>query len=500
MAFVFLLSLLFFPLCANERDIQVLTEALRKDPDNGDTLFWLAESYQENLQYTNAISSFKLRLEKKGDPEQMWHSLYKLGQCYEIQDNWHQALYWYLEAHEANPGRLDPLLKIATYYRSRGENNLAHIFAKHGSRFLPSRDYHFDEELSIVSFYTRFKEDGYKAASDLLIRNNVPKNTKEQTYQNILFYIQNLKNGHFQPIAIDLPRIIDSAEERYHPMNPSIHKTRDGYKLICRAVNYTQKGAKEFETIDPDGYFRTRNFLAHYTQDFALLSQKEIIEDLPRDRLPSCNVLGLEDARIFAFQDASWFTCTTRDNTLEGIPQISLCKLDESAHVERMILLGGPDLYRCEKNWLPFVENGVFHVLYSYDPFVIYKPNMETGHCELTVNYHPTHDFSSFRGSAGPIEFDNGYLVLVHEVVYLSDHSRCYLHRFLHLDRHFFVTQISKPFTFLHQGVEFCTSMLLNHEGTKLILPVGIEDTKAYLCFLDLDTLRSLLTPLQTNI
>ncbi len=399
-----------------------------------------------------------------------------------------------------NPSRPDSLLNIATYYRLHSENDLAYIFAKHGSRFLPSRTYRFDEELSIIAFYTRFKEDGYKAASDLLIRKDLSWDIKAQAYRNILFYVQNLKNTHFQPISIDLPLIREGFDERYHPMNPSILKTKDGYQLICRSVNYTQIGAKEFETIDPSGYIKTRNFLVHYTPDFQILSQDEIIEDLPRDRLPSCNVLGLEDPRIFELQGEFYFTCTTRDNTQDGVPQISLCKLGEQGNVEKLLLLQGPDPYRCEKNWLPFVQGESLFVIYSYDPFVVYKTDIETGECELDLSYEPTHDFTQFRGSAGPIEFDDGYLVLIHEVVHYPDFSRCYLHRFVYLDHRFFVKQISKPFTFLHQGIEYCTSMTLDHDGTHLIMPIGIEDNKAYLCIVDLKTIRSLLTHLPPNI
>jgi hypothetical protein len=112
------------------------------------------------------------------------------------------------------------------------------------------------------------------------------------------------------------------------------------------------------------------------------------------------------------------------------------------------------------------------------------------------LSYEPTWDFTQFRGSAGPIPFDNGYLILVHEVVHFADHSRCYLHRFVYTDHRFFIKKASKPFTFLHQGVEFCGSMTFNHEGSHIIFAIGIEDSKAYLCSVDLKTIRSQLAPL----
>ncbi|MBX7066655.1 MAG: tetratricopeptide repeat protein [Parachlamydiales bacterium] len=462
-------------------------------------LFQQAESLKSTGQFEEAIVWYKKRLESKENVDQVWASKMGLGDCYQRLNNWPEALYWYLEAFQNNPILLEPLLNIATYYRLRGENDLAYIFAKHGSRFTPSTDYRFDEELSIVAFYTRYREDGYRAISDLLMRKDVPWHIKSNAYQNLLYYAQNLKNTRFQKIEIDLPNIFEGSEERYLPLNPSLTRTEDGYAVICRSVNYKQKGAKEFHTNDPDGYIRTRNFLLHYDKEFKLLSSKEIVEDLPRERYPSSIVLGFEDCRIFEWNKELWFTTSARDTNPQGIPQISLCKLNGS-EVERLIPLNGPDPTRCEKNWLPFVQEGDLNFIYWYDPFIVYKPNLFTGNCETVLEYRPNYDFSLFRGSAGPMPFDDGFLLLVHEPVIFNDGTRCYVHRFVYTDKRFMVKLVSKPFTFIHQGVEFCCSMTTDHSGKTLILALGIEDSSAYFCFTDLNLVRSLLCPLQPNL
>ena len=492
--FFFLLSI--FSLWAND-DVPILTE-------DQSYIFRIAESYRELAQYDTAINWYKTVLEKKGPPDLIWGSKYGLGLCFEAQGKWPEALFWFLEAYQYNSVSLDPLLLIAKHYRFQNQNDLAYLFAKQGSRFTPSTDYRFDEELSIVAFYTRYREDGYKAASDLLLRKDTPWHIKAQAYENILFYVQNLKNTRFQPILIDLPPVIEHSTESYSPMNPSILKTQTGYKVICRTVNYTQFGARDFFTNDPNGYIRTRNYLLTYDKSFKLLSQQEIIDNLPREKYPSSIVLGLEDCRIFEWNHSTWFSCGTRDTNPAGIPQISLCSIPEATgetlSIDRLIPLDGPDPYRCEKNWLPFVEGGDLYFIYKYHPFTVYKPNLYTGSCETIIQYEPTHDLSLFRGSAGPIPFDNGYLLLVHEYVNHADSTRCYLHRFVYLDKHYMVKLVSKPFTFLHQGIEFCNSMTTDHTGKTLILALGIEDAKAYLCFTDLELVRSLLYPLQPNL
>ena len=75
--------------------------------------------------------------------------------------------------------------------------------------------------------------------------------------------------------------------------------------VICRTVNYTQIGAKHFKSLDlfdPANTVKTRNFLVQYDRNFNLLSQKEIVENLPRIRVSQHNVEGLEDCRLFEFK------------------------------------------------------------------------------------------------------------------------------------------------------------------------------------------------------
>jgi len=49
-------------------------------------------------------------------------------------------------------------------------------------------------------------------------------------------------------------------------MNPCIRKTGTGYEVICRTVNYTQMGAKIFETNDLKGIFEIGVFFFNTTK------------------------------------------------------------------------------------------------------------------------------------------------------------------------------------------------------------------------------------------
>ncbi len=493
-----------------QNDLEMLELAYQRDPQNSRIIFSLAQAYRALGRFEDAIRHYEARIAVGGKNDEVWFSQYRIAQCHQDLGNWEQAFFGYLEALEKDPSRAESLLAIASHYRDLGKNQISYLFAKHGSRIpYPSHsnlfpffcNYHFEQELSISSYYTRFREEGFQACNELVIKPHVPASLKDQTYRNLLFYVQKLKNVRYRPIRLDLSKLDKAPEEKYHPMNPSIAKFDHGYEVICRAVNYTQTGAKHFHTSDPDGIYRSVNFFLSFDKDFKLLSQEQVFEELERERIPRLWIEGMEDCRIFPYQNGSWFTCTNFDTNPTGNLQIGLCKLsnvaeDGERQVESLLPLIGPDLYRCEKNWLPFVHKGQIHVIYSYDPFIIYKPDLQTGECHEVVRYEPLHDFSRFRGSAAPVQFDDGYLMMVHEVVFMPEFERCYLHRFLYLDQDFHIQTLSKPFIFDHFGVEFCCGMTYTHAGDELVMAIGSEDKEALLGFVDLETVRSLLEPL----
>lgn len=479
------------------------------ESNHRDHLLQLANSQRELRKFDEAIETLKKIISLNQNLEDVWLSNYQIGECYEEKGEWGHAMDWYLEAAELNPHRAEPLFKVANHYRWEGKSDLAYLYAvkggmiPHGDWNIYPRDllydYHFDEELSIASFYTPFKSVGYDACNRVILRKDTPSDKRLQAYKNILFYVENLK-ADYKPINISLPRIDSDREAYYVPMNPSIQKTEYGYKVICRTVNFTQQGAKHYHTLDRNGIIYTKNFLLHYDSNFNLFSQQEIVENSSRLRhRPDHLVKGLEDCRLLDWNGSTWFTCTTYDTSPTSLAQISLCKLPDRLEgavldVEKLIPLNGPDPSRDEKNWLPFIKDGEMHVVYSSNPLTIKKLDPATGQCHSVMEVDSEWDFSQFRGSAAPLPFDDGYLMLVHEVVFLSDYTRNYLHRFVFMDRDFKITKVTNPFTFFHKGVEYCLSM--TQAGDQLVLPIGIEDKEAYFCFVNIEEVRKLLKPL----
>lgn len=195
-----------------ERDIRLLTQGIKDEPNNSRYYFYLAQSYKDSKNFDEAIKWYIKRIEMGGWYEEVWYSKLSIADLYAAKNDWNQALQWYLDAYECNPDRAEPLHRIARYYRMNGQKQLAYMFAKQGSKIpypkdqvlfisYPVYDYQFDEELSISADATRFRDDGYAAINRLLLKKCVPKLTKEYAYYNLKFYISAIPGAEFKKIS-----------------------------------------------------------------------------------------------------------------------------------------------------------------------------------------------------------------------------------------------------------------------------------------------------------
>jgi glycosyltransferase involved in cell wall biosynthesis len=495
-----------------ERDIRLLTQGLVEEPDNARYMFYLAQSYLCLGKYKEAIEWYTKRIEKGGFLEEVWYSKFMIGNCYNSLNDWESALKWYLDAYAYRPTRSESLRKISEHYIQKGMYELAYLFAKKGASVpYPAGDllfvsdpvykYAFDEDLSIAAYYcNNGQEDGLAAVDRLILKKDTPEQVRAQAHKNLQYYLRPLDGAVFQPIRLKLPLIRPGSAYTYVPTNPSILKTSDGYLVLCRTVNYKQEKGWVYQGIDPaDPLAKTKNFLLKYSKDFKMLSQKEILDDLPRKKYEGACGLGLEDCRLVCNPEQPSklsIVCTTLDTHPKLVAQQTFCSLQEDKeafHVTTFTTLAGPYSERREKNWLPFFKNGKLHVVYSHEPFIIYAVDEKTGQCVQDICYEPHHKLKGFRGSAAPIPFDDGYLLLVHEVIFPGGDQRIYVHRFVYLNKKFIVTQVSRPFTFKHTGVEFCCGMATDHDNKNLVLGCGIEDKEAYIVQVGLNKVRSML-------
>lgn len=362
------------------------------------------------------------------------------------------------------------------------------------------------EEFSIICYYTDCRPYGINIIDKLLFDFEASGIiNKNLTANNQKYYMEVLPR-------VSRHRIQIKCEPEYIEMNPSIIKVKGGYLLNCRTGNFGLKHGGIYYVKTSDGIVNTKNYFLRLDTDLNIIQNNEIIDDSEYQVYNNRPIKGLEDIIIFEWNNEIWFTCTTLDTNPHNVAQISLCKLPELSEdgkylitVKRPIKLVNNS--RSEKNWLPFVDNHQLIFVYSYHPLSIRVPmeneediikNKGDLDTELFLDSPQTLNFGRFRGSAGPLKFENknqtGYLFVVHEVSWNDDNSRVYTHRFVYVDINFNkVLKISNPFYFEHHGVEFCRSMCYSHSDYQIVLTVGIKDEQAWLYMVSIFTINKML-------
>lgn len=188
-----------------ERDKRLLLEAIEDKSTNNYLkiryMFYLGQTYLCLKDYARSINWYTKRVEAGGWIEEIYHSLFQIGLCYEKMESFERAAGYYLEAWQKYPVRAEPLYSLAKMYRLQSKNNLAMLFALQGKEISYPKDaklfidyrvyeYLFDEEIVINAYYVEGKKPlGKKAVEKLYSMKNVlPNDTITMAKHNSKFY------------------------------------------------------------------------------------------------------------------------------------------------------------------------------------------------------------------------------------------------------------------------------------------------------------------------
>lgn len=102
------------------RDIELLTQGIKDEPNNARYHFYLANSYYDIKEYDKALEYYLKRTEMKGWEEEVYFSIYKASLC-QLNMNKHfetAVLPLFLKAFNYRKSRLEALYEIVKYYRT----------------------------------------------------------------------------------------------------------------------------------------------------------------------------------------------------------------------------------------------------------------------------------------------------------------------------------------------------------------------------------------------
>ena len=281
-------------------------------------------------------------------------------------------------------------------------------------------------------------------------------------------------------------RLPDPEDVNLRATNPSIAvHPEGGFLCIVRHVNYVYDQGF-YRQLDGSDVVRTENVLVKMNSDFVIEWSSVIDDQKLCEHAELFPVFGLEDARLFNRDGKWWMSGTCREHREDGRCQILLSKLNiaelNSAHVEFTVQLPFLSENRHEKNWMPIVGSEHSWV-WGVQPTVRCWFDDATG--SLVPSKTAKGDLS-IRGGSQVVPWKSGWLAVVHDVEMVNG-LRIYRHRFVRWSENWELDFVSPPFRRGDDafGLEFCAGLVVLDSGQRLLLSVGIGDSRAEIVVMD---------------
>jgi len=98
------------------RDIKLLTEGIKNEPDNSRYYFYLGNSYKDNQQYLEAIQPYEKVIELNGWYQEKYYSCYKLFECYSKIGNIEKGLTYLILSYKFDNERSECIYELVKHY------------------------------------------------------------------------------------------------------------------------------------------------------------------------------------------------------------------------------------------------------------------------------------------------------------------------------------------------------------------------------------------------
>jgi glycosyltransferase involved in cell wall biosynthesis len=191
------------------RDIKLLSQGIKDEPNNVRYHFYLAQSYKDIGDYKNAIKYYKKRVEMGGWYEEVYYSLYMIGLCKQNDglDFENKILYDYLKAYNYNKNRLEALYEIVKYYRQNEKYQEGYAYGMLRIKnsypkdlLFIDRDIHtfkFKDEVAICASRVNDHKLAIKLNNELLNLDCLNDNYRNRIQKNLNFSLNSDKYAKF---------------------------------------------------------------------------------------------------------------------------------------------------------------------------------------------------------------------------------------------------------------------------------------------------------------
>jgi hypothetical protein len=287
-----------------------------------------------------------------------------------------------------------------------------------------------------------------------------------------LYGVSLLKNSTTE--LYDYPTIQCTSSQYYETSASHIY-FQGQHILNTRFVNYYLLEGGQYYMSHQNRFIITKNMVSILDEesmsplDYEMMNDNTIeLEEPVYPENDVCNIFGLEDIRLYEYNNQLRFIATNRNyapiyknRMVVGDYNIEECSFDNCRLIE------SPYNSQYEKNWVPINFNGEECFIYSWFPMEIYRLCSKTNTIESVCKHTNTltaPNFYRVRGSSCFIEVGEELVGVVHfsEDIF----PRQYFHMLVALEKETYKPlRYSDTFYFKHIGVEFCTGFCVKDEN-----------------------------------
>jgi hypothetical protein len=282
-------------------------------------------------------------------------------------------------------------------------------------------------------------------------------------------------------------------------MNPSIYNDKGILIMNLRHVNYTlyhcegeqlfnnRYGPLSYLNPENDVKLRTWNYICTLNNDLTIQRYNKV-DTATLDIPPVWTFIGLEDARLFRWNDILYLCGCRRDVKSNGESRMELSELSIINNIITEISRiridppKDPDSY-CEKNWMPILDMP-YHFVKWTNPTEVVQVNPNTGKSKtIFLSNYNIPDVGDFRGSSQVITIGDYRICIIHEVCLWftnrEEKDAKYVHRFIVWDKNWNIVKLSDQFSFMDGEIEFCCGIAI-HDHT-ILITFGFQDNAAFI-------------------
>jgi len=457
-----------------ERDVKLLTDALKTEPNNDRYTFYLANSLRDGGRIEEAIQLYQKRITLGGWYEEIWHSWYSMGDCYKRQGKPEMAVHAWLEAYQIFPERIENLFKITQMYREMGKNRLAYQFYQMAAKvrdrvpvgdflFLERDVYDFklDYEMTIIGYYCNLdKYDLPKLCVQVMCHPGLDESMARNILSNYKFYSPQLMSVGGRELKDVLDDAINMGlDATFRSSTPSIVLHRGIPIVNVRHVNYyidDVGGYVQRERVETINLIRTER-----VPD---VSETYRLQHNPRlDNM----YVGLEDVRLFSHGSKVIYTANRGLGYNTFVVEFGeIVVSDENpGSTVGSVLLNRSNQREIEKNWVLMTDRADrLKCVYQWHPLILGDIDPVSGRFTDTHVLPTPPSFQFLRGSTHGVHVGDEVWFICHLVSY--EDRRYYYHVLVALDAETCqLRRFSRFFTFEGEKVEYTLGFIYMEES-----------------------------------